>query len=34
MGGGLVEYSYECEPLCPDNEYFDEKEGVCKPRVK
>ncbi|KAI3369979.1 hypothetical protein L3Q82_024791 [Scortum barcoo] len=24
------EYSYQCEPLCHDNEYFDVKENACK----
>ncbi|XP_068170823.1 tumor necrosis factor receptor superfamily member 5-like [Antennarius striatus] len=29
-----VEYSYLCEPLCPDSEYFDVKEEICKPRAQ
>nr|XP_046239429.1 tumor necrosis factor receptor superfamily member 18 [Scatophagus argus] len=33
-GKGLIEYSYQCEPLCLDNAYFDIKEGVCKPRTQ
>ncbi|XP_068598484.1 tumor necrosis factor receptor superfamily member 18 [Brachionichthys hirsutus] len=33
-GQGLVQYSYLCEPLCPDSEYFDVKEGICKPRAQ
>ncbi|CAJ1050596.1 tumor necrosis factor receptor superfamily member 18 [Xyrichtys novacula] len=30
-GKWLIEYSYQCEPLCPDTEYFDVKKNVCKP---
>ncbi|XP_049438391.1 tumor necrosis factor receptor superfamily member 5-like isoform X2 [Epinephelus fuscoguttatus] len=26
---GLIEYSYQCEPLCTDNTRFNEKEGIC-----
>ncbi|XP_026162975.1 tumor necrosis factor receptor superfamily member 18 isoform X2 [Mastacembelus armatus] len=29
-GGGLVKYSYQCEPACADNTYFDVKEDKCK----
>ncbi|XP_038553130.1 tumor necrosis factor receptor superfamily member 18 isoform X1 [Micropterus salmoides] len=31
---GLIKYSYQCEPSCPDNAYFDVKEDVCKPRTQ
>ncbi|XP_070759020.1 tumor necrosis factor receptor superfamily member 18 [Enoplosus armatus] len=34
LGNGLIEYSYHCEPSCPDNAYFDAKEDVCKPRTQ
>ncbi|XP_049438387.1 tumor necrosis factor receptor superfamily member 5-like isoform X1 [Epinephelus fuscoguttatus] len=27
---GLIEYSYQCEPLCTDNTRFNEKEGICE----
>ncbi|XP_059186286.1 tumor necrosis factor receptor superfamily member 18 [Centropristis striata] len=26
----LTEYSYQCEPLCPDNAYYIVKGGICK----
>ncbi|XP_069008050.1 tumor necrosis factor receptor superfamily member 18 isoform X3 [Embiotoca jacksoni] len=28
---GLVQYSYQCEPLCPQNAYFDANKDICKP---
>ncbi|XP_069546678.1 tumor necrosis factor receptor superfamily member 18 isoform X1 [Brachyistius frenatus] len=28
---GLVQYSYQCEPLCPRNAYFDANKDICKP---
>nr|XP_020484715.1 tumor necrosis factor receptor superfamily member 3-like isoform X1 [Labrus bergylta] len=34
MGKRLIEYSYRCEPICSDTEYFDVKEKTCKPRAK
>ncbi|XP_040014941.1 tumor necrosis factor receptor superfamily member 18 [Xiphias gladius] len=30
-GVGLIRYSYQCEPACPGNAYFDAKEEICKP---
>ncbi|XP_034543922.1 tumor necrosis factor receptor superfamily member 18 [Notolabrus celidotus] len=31
---GVTEYSYQCEPSCPDTEYFDVKVNTCKPRLR
>ncbi|XP_044072339.1 tumor necrosis factor receptor superfamily member 18 [Siniperca chuatsi] len=33
-GKGFIKYSYQCEPSCTDNAYFDAKEDVCKPRTQ
>ncbi|XP_070815922.1 tumor necrosis factor receptor superfamily member 18 [Chaetodon trifascialis] len=34
MGKDLIEYSYECEPACPDTAYFDVNEDICRPRIQ
>ncbi|XP_074524871.1 tumor necrosis factor receptor superfamily member 18 [Halichoeres trimaculatus] len=31
---GLIEYLYQCEPLCLDTEYFDAKVNICRPRTQ
>ncbi|XP_041639899.1 tumor necrosis factor receptor superfamily member 18 [Cheilinus undulatus] len=31
---GLIGYSYHCEPLCPDAQYFDVKKNICKKRTE
>ncbi|XP_062301223.1 tumor necrosis factor receptor superfamily member 18 [Scomber scombrus] len=28
---GLIEYSYQCKPACPEKEYYDAKMDICKP---
>ncbi|XP_076605358.1 tumor necrosis factor receptor superfamily member 18 [Chaetodon auriga] len=34
LGKDLIEYSYHCEPSCPDTAYFDVNENVCRPRIQ
>ncbi|XP_051272030.1 tumor necrosis factor receptor superfamily member 18 isoform X2 [Dicentrarchus labrax] len=34
QGKWLIVYSYQCEPACPNDAYFDVKENVCKPRTQ
>ncbi|KAM8756448.1 tumor necrosis factor receptor superfamily member 18 isoform 1-T1 [Acanthopagrus schlegelii] len=31
---GSEEYSYHCEPICPDDAYYEVKDNVCKPRTQ
>ncbi|XP_030274896.1 tumor necrosis factor receptor superfamily member 18 [Sparus aurata] len=31
---GFEEYSYHCEPICPDNSYYERKDAVCKLRTQ
>ncbi|KAM9408765.1 tumor necrosis factor receptor superfamily member 18 isoform 2-T2 [Pholidichthys leucotaenia] len=33
-GEGMIKYSYNCEDLCTDMHFFDEKEKSCKPRTQ
>ncbi|TMS19068.1 Tumor necrosis factor receptor superfamily member 5 [Larimichthys crocea] len=31
---GSIKYTYHCEPLCPDNAYFDVEKEVCTARTQ
>ncbi|KAM9859361.1 tumor necrosis factor receptor superfamily member 18 [Aulostomus maculatus] len=30
---GSSEYNYQCKPACPDHEYYNVKQNVCRPRT-
>lgn len=32
-GVNLIKYTYECEPICLEHAYYDEKKNTCIPRT-